>query len=653
MDCIYTVALFARGLPSTSIDKASAPDESKYIPSMPLNAYRPLDPRRSEIRLLTLLPSSHPTDSIRCSLSHASLDDRPQFEALSYVWEPPEPTLDIVVDGARFAVTTNLHQGLGALRRAKKPLVLWVDAICINQKDDDEKAHQVPLMGSLYTEAPRTVIWFGASNENIEALVAWLHTHGPDRKLLPSLKLDAKTLLSEKARRQKDLMMLRAANGFFDILTTRYWYRMWTFQEFLLPKDDPLCYCGPHEFHMEALDVNRSRILAGVHEVRQRVDDKVAAAGGNVDSDESMMAWMEAVAELTTSLGTKSAEAQSLGSVFALRKAFRTETRSLAYYMGMTSERECSREHDRFYALYGIMPHLQSIIPIDYKMSIREITLAVCSYTINTEEINNIYSCFGLLASHLDSQNEYPTWIPNFARGSDEADGSERYYTGERLSKELCVTAFEQAPRTKVKDLITLGAYGLNAGVVTQTLTLPTKLEDIFAALQALFSSQNFRSSAPRWQKLSREDQNERLAAAISSNISFLHSRYGHDRASNLIQTVEEVCQQYKMGQNPQYPKLWTRLRVPTDFGYLAGRTVFVTDIGLVGLGVTHIEEGDLVTVLSRESLPIVLREGPRKTESHKLVGTAYVDGLMDNEWLDEHLVAEIIRQAPVKFCIQ
>lgn len=626
-----------------------------FIPSMASSEYfyRPLDHKRSEIRLLTLLPSSQTTDSVQCSLSHASLDDRPRFEALSYVWGPPLPAHDIVVDGTRCNVTTNLHQALEALRRAKKPRILWVDAVCINQDDDDEKAHQVPLMGRLYAEAPRTVIWFGASNENIEALITWLRTHGPDRKLLPGLKLNAQSLLSEKARRQKDLEILRAANGFFDILTTRYWYRMWTFQEFLLPKDDPLCYCGPHEFHMAALDVNKAQILAGVDEVRKRMNNKVAAAGGNVDHDKAMMAWMEALVKLTTALGTKSAEAQSLGSVFALRKAFRTETRSLAYYMGMTSERECSRKHDRFYALYGIMPHLQDILPVDYTTSIREITLAICSYTINTEKINNVYSCFGLLPSHLDSQDEYPSWIPNFARGSDEADGSGRYYTGERLSKALCVTALEKVPRTNVEERVTLAAYGLIAGVVTQTRKLPSRLEDIFAALQTLFSTQPFRSCAPRLQKLSRENQNERLAAAIASSVSFLHNEYGRDRASNLIQTVGEICRQYTLGEDPQYPKLWTRLRVPTDFGYFAGRTVFVTDTGLIGLGVTYIEEGDFVTVLSHESLPIVLRAGPRGTESHKLVGTTYVDGLMDNEWLDENLVAEISRQAPMRFCIQ
>ncbi|KAJ4393771.1 hypothetical protein N0V93_002986 [Gnomoniopsis smithogilvyi] len=616
--------------------------------------YRGLDHKRFEIRVLTLLPASTCTDPIKCSLSHVSLDDDIQFEALSYVWGPPNPRYDIVVDGASFTVTTNLHEALKALRRGKKPRVLWVDAICINQDDDDEKAYQVPLMGRLYTEAPRTIIWFGASNENVDALITWLNIHGPERKLLSGLKHGAKNLvLSEKAERTRDLMMLKAAHGFFDILTTRYWYRMWTFQEFLLPKDDPLCYCGTHEFHMEALGDTRSRILDAVSEVRHRMNTKVAAAGGIVDNDGPLTEWMEAVAKLTTSLSKKSVEAQSLGSVFALRKAFRTETRSLAYYLGMTSERECSRVHDRFYALYGIMPELKDTIPVDYKVSVREVTLAICSYVINTEEIMNIYSCFGLLPSHLDSQSDYPSWVPNFARGSDETDGSERYYTEERLPRSLYMSALEQTPRANVEDLVMLHAYGLKVGVVVKTTILPTRLKDIFTALQALFSRQDFDFAAPRLQKLSGAEQTERLAAAISSNISFLHSAYGRDRASNLIQTVQDVCKQYAAGDTPHYPKSWTRLRVPTDFGYLAGRAVFVTDTGLIGLGVTHIVEGDVVTVLSRESLPIVLREKSGKPENHKLVGTAYIDGLMDNEWLDKYFLAQISGQPPTRFCIQ
>lgn len=619
---------------------------------MTAHTYRPLNAKISEIRVLTLLPSNKPIDPVHCSLDYVSLDDKPRFEALSYVWGPSTPRHDIFLDGAKFTVTPSLHAALTALRHRKKPRIVWADAICINQDDDDDKAYQVPLMGRLYTEATRTVIWLGASNQNIDALVAWLATHGPDRKLLSGLKLGAKTLFSEKAGREKDLTMLRAANGFFDILTMRYWYRMWTFQEFLLPKDDPVCYCGTHQLHMEALDETRHRILDAVDDIRQRISATLAAAGPNADHDERLTEWLEAAAKYTTALSKKSAEAQSWGSVFALRKGFRTETKSLAWYMGMTSERECFLGHDRFYALYGIKPALKHVIPVDYTISIRDIILAISSYVINVEEIQHIYSCFGLQPGHLQGQDEYPSWVPNFARGSNEADGLERYYTEESLPRRLYESALEQAPRAKVEELITLRAYGLKAGVVVETRTLPKKLEDIFAALHGLFSSQAFTAAAPRWQNLSGPEQSERLAAAVSSNIGFL-SAYGRGRASNLIQTVEDVCKQYAAGLAPRYPKAWIALRVPTDIGYLAGRKIFVTDTGFIGLGVAYIEEGDIVTVLNRENLPIVLREGPGGSGTHELVGTAYVDGLMDNEWLDEDLVGVISRQTPINFCVQ
>lgn len=184
--------------------------------------------------------------------------------------------------------------------------------------------------------------------------------------------------------------------------------------------------------------------------------------------------------------------------------------------------------------------------------------------------------------NHLDSQDGYASWLPNFARGSDEANDSGRYYTGERLSNASCVVALEKAPRANVEDWIMLATYGLIAGVVVQTRKLPYKLEDIFAALQSLYSTQPFRYSTPRLQIPSRKKQNERLAEAIASSAGFLHIGYGLDRASNLIQAVGEICRKCALGGNPRFPKLWTRLRVPTSLQYLADRTVFVIDTTLI-----------------------------------------------------------------------
>ncbi|KAF3761751.1 hypothetical protein M406DRAFT_19732, partial [Cryphonectria parasitica EP155] len=146
--------------------------------------YLPLDHKKSEIRLLTLIPSSDPCGPIHCSLNHASLDDEPPFEALSYVWGPTNPTHDIFIDGTKFVVGPNLHAALRGLRQRKKPRTVWADAICINQQDKSDQAYQVPLMGRLYTVARTTVIWFGESNEEVDALAAYLSTHGSGRSLV-------------------------------------------------------------------------------------------------------------------------------------------------------------------------------------------------------------------------------------------------------------------------------------------------------------------------------------------------------------------------------------------------------------------------------------------------------------------------------------
>jgi len=44
--------------------------------------------------------------------------------------------------------------------------VLWIDAICINQEDVDEKSHQVAMMGDLYSRCLTVYIWLGVVNHS-------------------------------------------------------------------------------------------------------------------------------------------------------------------------------------------------------------------------------------------------------------------------------------------------------------------------------------------------------------------------------------------------------------------------------------------------------------------------------------------------------
>jgi hypothetical protein len=89
----------------------------------------------------------------------------PSYFALSYRWIPGNPQ-SILVSGKSFNVDENVHDAMRILRSyTSVPLPLWVDCICINQKNDQEKSKQIPLMPYVYGHSFITLIWLGIPTE--------------------------------------------------------------------------------------------------------------------------------------------------------------------------------------------------------------------------------------------------------------------------------------------------------------------------------------------------------------------------------------------------------------------------------------------------------------------------------------------------------
>src|SRR6266536_1056308 len=117
--------------------------------SAPPFEYQPLNDNAREIRLFTLFPGKDP-HSVSGSLSHAQFEDLPPYEALSYVWGDTNHTRPIRVDQNLLHVTSNLENALRHLRNEVTPRKLWIDAICINQADHEERGIQVNMMREIY-----------------------------------------------------------------------------------------------------------------------------------------------------------------------------------------------------------------------------------------------------------------------------------------------------------------------------------------------------------------------------------------------------------------------------------------------------------------------------------------------------------------------
>ncbi|CAN9277835.1 unnamed protein product [Alternaria alternata] len=117
-------------------------------------------PHQRAIRLLRI-KSGTGDDGIQITLETFDLDSKTQFTALSYVWGDEKSPCKITCDGHKKPVRRNLWGVLSQLRKQRFDSLLWVDAICINQNDKEEKSFQVAMMRDIYKRAAKVIFWLG------------------------------------------------------------------------------------------------------------------------------------------------------------------------------------------------------------------------------------------------------------------------------------------------------------------------------------------------------------------------------------------------------------------------------------------------------------------------------------------------------------
>ncbi|OCK81069.1 hypothetical protein K432DRAFT_274813, partial [Lepidopterella palustris CBS 459.81] len=83
------------------------------------------------------------------------------YTALSYVWGAPKGIKPITVNGSLFFVTEKLYHALQHLRFEDIAPAIWINSICIDQANDIENPEQVRLMGSIYSNTVRVIVWLG------------------------------------------------------------------------------------------------------------------------------------------------------------------------------------------------------------------------------------------------------------------------------------------------------------------------------------------------------------------------------------------------------------------------------------------------------------------------------------------------------------
>lgn len=173
--------------------------------------------------MLHLDPCTNPDEpAIQCRRQVVSLDDKPEYEALSYAWGDASAVHSILLDGASFVIPHSAWSALYALRSCDQVRTLWIDAICIRQDDLAKRAAQLKLMGLIYRQAYSVRVWLGADDDADKDAMAILRTM--------TSRDGASETLGYGNEAQARMAKLR---GFF---ARPWWQRLWVVQELSLAR---------------------------------------------------------------------------------------------------------------------------------------------------------------------------------------------------------------------------------------------------------------------------------------------------------------------------------------------------------------------------------------------------------------------------------
>ncbi|KAF5581507.1 hypothetical protein FPANT_8895 [Fusarium pseudoanthophilum] len=243
----------------------------------------------TQIRLLHLLPAKDSTNPIACRLQVVAFEESPVYEALSYCWGDSTQLHGIKCNNEAFQVTENLFSALQHLRNEHMERTLWIDAICINQNDLEERQSQVKLMKDIYTKSARVVIWLGPdpASDRVNHLFEILQTSPnlPDPQLSKRERTffemnvfdadrwhqDEETASSKVPDEIKNGFVIpnEAKKSAIAVLSRPWWTRIWTVQEMVLAPST-IIMCG--HLSAPASDVRRACADILMHAVNDAFD---------------------------------------------------------------------------------------------------------------------------------------------------------------------------------------------------------------------------------------------------------------------------------------------------------------------------------------------------------------------------------------------
>ena len=565
--------------------------------------YQPLRIDADEIRLLSLLPGNS-SEEIIISIETVPLgqNDFPQYEALSYTWGSSDDRAPLSIGALRnetLDITQNLATALPYLRLRDRPRVLWIDAICIDQKSLTERSHQVKRMGDIFQKAERVIVWLGPEGmwstlalRTLEHLASKIEVDWQISVMKP-----ASTGCPEAHWADRGVALpydFKTWSALYHLLSRSWFERLWIWQEIRLQSREAVMLCGtdaiPWQHFRSAIYCLRAKLKEpNIRGLNDRIDH---------------------VARLCDV------------PVFAGLEALITQTMYC----------KCSDPRDRIFAVLGLLDKSEADIDIqpDYTKTVGRVYKDVAVEYIKKRRNLEILRYCGM----RDKASGTTKWIPDWAVPTQLQDWEMPSWVPD--------WSIPRAGNDLPYVYATGGAFGESRYDGAEALEVTGVALGTVSAVQKIFPLDATYTTSETLEIMQRLAppyfENHLYIAGGSLGDAFLRTFCCNVFDDTYLppystlpnfQIVKEaflglLASQESFASTP--PVLSTYLKWVHE--YVIERSLFRMKEGYIGLAPEVAQVGDQVYVILGCDAPLILR--PTMNNEWQVVGRCYIDGVED-----------------------
>jgi hypothetical protein len=627
-----------------------------------------------QMRLLYLLPGAS-SDQLQGVIIHVRYTSAPLFRALSYVWGSGERKKTLLTPDGVVLVTVSLSKALQALRQKTKPILIWCDAVCINQVDHEEKVQQIRLLPRIFQRASSTYAYLNStknSNMAIEMLMqvrarAMIDeraqqavTEALNREVPDEYTIAEETTTSGKDATSDDDGTCSQVSSITDAIGNEWPLHLRqipdAWRESSIPHPDDHIWKDVEDFFnsawfrrawiiQEIVATPQVKIVCGkwiidwhdLHQAMEIVDRELELP--DMDGLDIKLSWKPFLALAAQ----RDWEAERCRwTLITLLENFRSAQSTLY--------------RDRFFALLGLASdgNDKGFEP-NYESPLEHVVLRFARVFISQGRGLQLLYRAGL---GPESQR-FPSWIPDWT-----IERPQCLYENGDSGISFAASGPQNAVITCVPDSDELSVAGYVVDSIVQISSSCNKCDEwteFFREIDEMIESATlYRIQTSRadlkWKVPIAGTLNPTMSVADGVDLQSSYSAFRDYIESATSPAVQDVAD-FGFAQSslkPAYTMFLQQMNITTARqrssnyiaalgGILESWRFVITKKGYAGMVPNLTRQGDTVSIIKGGQVPFVLRESALRVGTFQLVGESYIHGIMNGEALSLEGIAEDI----------